>query len=501
MDQEGDSLQYTDLLNLPRDKLEALKRIHQENIDRYIEKSPITKISSRFNIDLRSILEKATKLTFIIFFFIAITIGIVVFYTAYDISNTDQSPFDIDEMISTILMIYFISFFPFMFLKMLLDASTPKENLRALSKISSVLRNIYEFEDIPISPDTPFSNKRNWDEMLDSCNDFIFIFDKYFNEIGLNLLYDSFKNRNKYNISIIKVITSPSVISEKLRGDFKRFKTEFFKKYNIEVSLKVLCDKGLLGKTHNRFVISDKMIYDVPSPQSVVSGQFSTIKKVKIEFPFDNIYENSLDIITDWTEIKQISEKKLIEKEIKTKSKKERKRKLLSIEGIWDIDDWEKGKDYVKYIKPSVNNLAGSDPQNAAIALFEGTMEKGIVRAKVNFAPEGSTIARIIIGHDSVSGGYYSVGIGGYKIAYLIDRFDRHVGWRAIYFKGNRNLITRDKTYQLEVEFDNQTINLRINDVEIFRYSIPIQNMGNQVGLFSWGRGNVTFSDIELISK
>ena len=145
--------------------------------------------------------------------------------------------------------------------------------------------------------------------------------------------------------------------------------------------------------------------------------------------------------------------------------------------------------------------MTGFPEHTIAMALFEGAMEKRIIRAKVNFVQEGSTSARIIIGYDPASGGYYSVWIGGYKIAYLIDRFDRHIGWRAIYFKGDRNLITRDKTYQLEVEFDKQTINLRINNVEIFRYSIPIQNIGNQVGLFSWGRGNVTFSDIELISK
>lgn len=172
-------------------------------------------------------------------------------------------------------------------------------------------------------------------------------------------------------------------------------------------------------------------------------------------------------------------------------------KKIVPIEGNWYIGDWERGVSQLLYQGPHIENIDGRDPRNVGIALFEGEMRRGVIKAKVHF-PEKPGIARIIIGYDAKTGGYYSVGIGGYDIAYLVDRYDKHVGWRAIYYKGKRAIIRARKTYSLEVELDGRRLVLKIDDTEMFRCSLDAEKLGKQIGLFSWGKGKVTFSDIVI---
>lgn len=200
----------------------------------------------------------------------------------------------------------------------------------------------------------------------------------------------------------------------------------------------------------------------------------------------------------DFEMIKKLKGKRQQLISLREEKKNDFAKKFLPIEGKWDTSKWESGKSLITYVEPYKKPKDGKDPRNVALALFEGEMKKGVIKTKVRFAERGSRIARIVIGYDSETGGYYSVGIGGYRIAYLIDRYDKHIGWRAIYSKGDIGIIERGKTYQIEVEFNSKIIILKIDNAEIFRYSLPENNLGKQVGFFSWGAGNVVFSDIEM---
>lgn len=169
---------------------------------------------------------------------------------------------------------------------------------------------------------------------------------------------------------------------------------------------------------------------------------------------------------------------------------------IIPISGKWDLSQWGKEESKVTYIGPVINNLDGRDPRNAALALFEGQMHKGVISADVHFGEKGSTIARIIIGYNPETNGYYSVGIGGYDIAYLIDRYDNNIGWRALYYKGKRADIERQRTYRLCVELDGRDLILKVDGEELFSCTLFAEDFGTRIGIFSWGAGNVEFSNI-----
>jgi len=58
---------YSDLMDMSRDKLEALRRIHQENIDQHHEYSYVSRISKKYKFNLRSLLRKIMKVGLIFF--------------------------------------------------------------------------------------------------------------------------------------------------------------------------------------------------------------------------------------------------------------------------------------------------------------------------------------------------------------------------------------------------------------------------------------------------
>lgn len=167
--------------------------------------------------------------------------------------------------------------------------------------------------------------------------------------------------------------------------------------------------------------------------------------------------------------------------------------KKLPLEGHWDIK-----KSRITYLGPYEQRPGKPQTPPVGLLLFDERMKRGIIRVNVRFAEKGSKTARIVIGYDSKSKGYYSVGIGGYNFAYLIDRFDRGVGWHAIVTEGDARLIKRRKTYQIEVKLDGQRLILKINNNEIFNIIVDPRSIGNQIGLFSWGEGKVVFRDIEI---
>ena len=93
-------------------------------------------------------------------------------------------------------------------------------------------------------------------------------------------------------------------IANDLRGsvDGWDFKKEF-NNNGIDVDLKVIIDSKIKSKIHDRWIISNTKSFNLPSTNTIVSGQYSEIKETNSEVPFDQWWDSSLDIIKDWQKI------------------------------------------------------------------------------------------------------------------------------------------------------------------------------------------------------
>jgi hypothetical protein len=153
-----------------------------------------------------------------------------------------------------------------------------------------------------ISPEKPFGNSRIMSDTIRACDGYIHWIDKYFSNEGLNMIYDSV-DKNKVNS--IKILTSIANTNIRLRQSFERLKKEF-KNENIECELRVITDRSRASKIHDRWILSKNANFNIPSPDVVARGQYSEVKKTNNSLPFTDMWENSLDIISDWTEIEKI---------------------------------------------------------------------------------------------------------------------------------------------------------------------------------------------------
>jgi hypothetical protein len=119
------------------------------------------------------------------------------------------------------------------------------------------------------------------------------------------------------------------------------------------------------------------------------------------------------------------------------------------------------------------------------------------VRVKLGARPQNSS-ARILIGYNAATGGYWTVGLGGYDRAYVTDAFNPGQGWRALDARGAASQLLPDHVHDIEAEITGQHVSLSVDHVRVLESVLPSPLQGNQAGLFAWGTEEIEFSDFRV---
>lgn len=137
------------------------------------------------------------------------------------------------------------------------------------------------------------------------------------------------------------------------------------------------------------------------------------------------------------------------------------------------------------------------------LTLFEDTIKSGEIKAKIKFIKikDKDIAGRVVIGYDPKTKEYYSIGIGGYGYAYVIDKYKEGIGWNALEVAGRNQEIVEGIDYEIEVKIYGQKVILRVNRITIFEFQLPKPLKGSQTGLFAWGSSEIKFSDISISSE
>jgi len=280
--------------------LEALKNSYKMKIKEKEERSLITYFQKKIKINLRNSLRKLIKYELI--FFVSWAIFVVLLITIANYVGWMQEK-GLGNIVATIMFVpIIIIMIPFVITMLLLDSDQTSSDYNTLDRINTILESKYNIYDRLISPETPFANELHYIETIRSCKNNIYLIDKYFNEAGLRLLNDGIKD--KIDISVIKLITSPDKVTEGLKISFQKLKDEL-KTRNIDITFRILCDKESLNNIHDRYLITSDMTFLLPSPDVVKRGQYASITGINQHFPFEKYWEKSFDIIEDWPKIKE----------------------------------------------------------------------------------------------------------------------------------------------------------------------------------------------------
>jgi hypothetical protein len=180
-----------------------------------------------------------------------------------------------------------------------------------------------------------------------------------------------------------------------------------------------------------------------------------------------------------------------LEKRTKT-SLKTSKPEMTTNTGKWGrvFGKWTHIQDGSIYVGPEDPNT--SHPYG--ILLSDTSMREGVIQVKIRF-PQLHGAGRILFGYRSSTNPYFTVGIGGYGYAYVLDDFRPTVGWQAFKYSGIETDIIIGADYQIEVQVKESLIVLKSNGIEIIKGEPPRGIGLGQIGLFAWSTGKVEFRD------
>jgi len=150
-----------------------------------------------------------------------------------------------------------------------------------------------------ITPEDPFKNRILYERTISRCEEYLYWIDKYFSKKGLIFLADSI---DPSNTKKIKILTSTSKATKKLRNYFKDFRRSM-KNKGVTCELRIIIDRELESSIHDRWILSKNKNFNIPSPDIIARGQYSEIKETRNKPPFEKWWKRAADIITDWGKI------------------------------------------------------------------------------------------------------------------------------------------------------------------------------------------------------
>lgn len=123
-----------------------------------------------------------------------------------------------------------------------------------------------------VSPDTPYANRTWLRRVLEECNVYIYWLDKHFLASGLEPLWEAADGQRIQEIRILSIKLDNNSGRSPMRA-YRDLRTDLSKK-GIRLEWRFI-DSDKIKKTHDRWIISDGYVRNVPDVGTILSGKHS----------------------------------------------------------------------------------------------------------------------------------------------------------------------------------------------------------------------------------
>ena len=141
----------------------------------------------------------------------------------------------------------------------------------------------------------------------------------------------------------------------------------------------------------------------------------------------------------------------------------------------------------------------GSQPSPgppSGICLTNLSLTDGMISSRIRLSVNKE--GRVLLGYRSLTEPYWMAGLGGWEFAYTIGVFEPASGWRALAHAGSIDNLVPEQWYEVRVALEGQRVSLSVDDVRVLQHVLDKPLTGGQVGLFSFGPGEVEFSSFSV---
>lgn len=132
------------------------------------------------------------------------------------------------------------------------------------------------------------------------------------------------------------------------------------------------------------------------------------------------------------------------------------------------------------------------------VALARGRFRAGTITVTTTFQDPSEAAARVIVGYNAATSAYFSIGLGGYGFAYVIDEYREGRGWKALRANGTADNLNKNTPYAMQVDVQGQSAKLSVDGITVLETTLPYPLSGGQVGLFAWGEKSIKFDDLKF---
>ena len=116
---------------------------------------------------------------------------------------------------------------------------------------------------------------------------------------------------NQGKLSSLKLLGSVDKIDRELRDKFIHLRNEL-QSLGIEAEMRVITNSNTKSSIHDRWLLGDNIVMNIPSADVVARGQYSEIKETESTPPYESWWDESIDIVNDWNQIEEILRERLL---------------------------------------------------------------------------------------------------------------------------------------------------------------------------------------------
>jgi hypothetical protein len=136
-------------------------------------------------------------------------------------------------------------------------------------------------------------------------------------------------------------------------------------------------------------------------------------------------------------------------------------------------------------------------PKDFGILLSDVRTRRGTAEVTLNVGDSTSS-GRVLLGYSARTQQCVTAGLVAYGAAYFFDTFSLREGWRALTTSGQDSNITPGRDYRLRVTFAGERLDLFVDGIQVLTHHLAEPLEGEQLGLFGYGPGSVTFSALSV---